>query len=118
MNLMDDMRERAKANVQRVAFFEGENPTMIKAVAELTDQGLASCVVVGNVEAIEKNAAEQGVSLDGVELVDLADEEANEVLAQRFEVLPSCRWKAKGAPAVPRPRTLRGFLSALGGPLR
>ena len=40
MNLMDDMRKRAKANVQRVAFFEGENPTMIKAVAELTDQGL------------------------------------------------------------------------------
>ena len=65
MNLMDDMRERAKADVQRVAFFEGENPTMIKAVAELTAQGLASCVVVGNVEAIEKNAAEQGPAAAG-----------------------------------------------------
>ena len=115
MNLMDDMRERAKADVQRVAFFEGENPTMIKAVSELTAQGLASCVVVGNVEAIEKNAAEQGVSLDGVELVDLADEEANEVLAQRFEVLPSCRWKAKGVRRrVVRPMERALMMQALG----
>ena len=115
MNLMDDMRERAKADVQRVAFFEGENPTMIKAVAELTAQGLASCVVVGNVEAIERNAAEQGVSLEGVELVDLADEEANEALAQRFEVLPSCRWKAKGVRRrVVRPMERALMMQALG----
>jgi phosphate acetyltransferase len=57
MNLMDDMRERAKADVQRVAFFEGENPTMIKAVAELTAEGLATCTVVGERRGDQRNAA-------------------------------------------------------------
>ena len=64
MSLMDEMRERAAADVQRVAFFEGENPTMIKAIAELTAEGLAVCTVVGNVEKIRANAEAQGVSLD------------------------------------------------------
>ena len=96
MSLMDEMRERAAADAQRVAFFEGENPTMIKAIAELTAEGLAVCTVVGNAEKIRANAEAQGVSLGGVELVDLADEEANEVIARRFEALPSCQWKAKG----------------------
>jgi phosphate acetyltransferase len=115
MNLMDAMRERAKADVQRVAFFEGENPTMIKAVAELTAEGLATCTVVGDAEAIRKNADEQGVSLAGVELVDLADEEANEAIAQRFEVLPSCRWKAKGVRRrVTRPMERALMMQALG----
>ena len=115
MNLMDDMRERAKKDVQRVAFFEGENPTMIKAVAQLTAEGLATCTVVGNAEAIRKNAAEQGVSLAGVELVDLADEEANEAIAQCFEVLPSCRRKAKGVRRrVARPMERALMMQALG----
>ena len=96
MSLMDEMRERAAADAQRVAFFEGENPTMIKAIAELTAEGFAVCTVVGNAEKIRANAEAQGVSLGGVELVDLADEEANEVIARRFEALPSCQWKAKG----------------------
>lgn len=96
MSLMDEMRERAAADAQRVAFFEGENPTMIKAIAELTAEGLAVCTVVGNAEKIRANAEAQGVSLGGVELVDLADEEANEAIARRFEALPSCQWKAKG----------------------
>lgn len=96
MSLMDEMRERAAADAQRVAFFEGENPTMIKAIAELTAEGLAFCTVVGNAEKIRANAEALGVSLGGVELVDLADEEANEVIARRFEALPSCQWKAKG----------------------
>ena len=50
-----------------------------------------------------------------MELVDLADEEANEVLAQRFEVLPSCRWKAKGVRRrVARPMERALMMQALG----
>jgi phosphate acetyltransferase len=115
MDLMEDMRGRARANVQRVAFFEGENPTMIRAVAELAGQGLASCVVVGNAEAVRRNAEAQGVSLEGVELVDLADAEANEAFAQRYEALPSCPWKPKGVRRrVARPMERALMMQALG----
>lgn len=115
MDLMESMRERAKASVQRVAFFEGENPTMIKAVAELAAEGLAACTVVGDPAAIRANADAQDVSLAGVELVDLTDAEANEAFAQRYEALPSCPWKKKGVRRrVARPMERALMMQALG----
>lgn len=109
MDLMESMRERARKDVQRVAFFEGENPTMIRAVAECQRSGVADCTVVGDAAKVLANAREQGVTLEGVTLVDLADEEANEALAQRFEALPSNRWKPKGV----RRRVVRPMERAL-----
>lgn len=115
MDLMESMRGRAKQNVQRVAFFEGENPTMIKAVAELAGEGLARCVVVGDPAAIRANAEAQGVGLAGVELVDLTDADANEAFAQRFEQLPGCPWKPKGVRRrVARPMERALMMQALG----
>lgn len=115
MDLMESVRERAKADVQRVAFFEGENPTMIRAVAELAAEGLAACTVVGDAAAVRANAEAQGADLAGVTLVDTADAEANEAFAQRYEVLPSCPWKSKGVRRrVARPMEHALMMQALG----
>lgn len=95
MDLMQQLRERAAANPQKVAFFEGTNPKISQTVAELTAAGLAKCVLVGDDEAIRATAAEAGASLEGVEIVDLADAEATEEFAQRFEAAPDCPFKPK-----------------------
>ncbi len=115
MDLMESVRERAKANPQRVAFFEGDNPTMIKAVAECQATGVAVCTVVGDAAAIRANAEAQGADLTGVTLVDLADAEANEAFAQRYEALPSNPWKSKGVRRrVVRPMERALMMQALG----
>lgn len=115
MDLMESVRERAKRNPQRVAFFEGENPTMIRAVAECQATGVASCTVVGDADRIGANAEAQGVSLEGVDVVDLADEGANEAFAQRYGQLPSCPWKPKGVRRrVVRPMEQALMMQALG----
>ena len=96
MDLMQRLEERARANVQRVAFFEPENPRILKTMEELTTRGLARCLAVGERTAIEAAAAEAGCDLAGITVVDLTDEGANEAFAQRFEAVDGCPFKAKG----------------------
>lgn len=96
MDLMQQLEERARANAQRVAFFEPENPRILKTMEELTTRSLARCLAVGERAAIEAAAAEAGCDLAGITVVDLTDEGANEAFAQRFEAIDGCPFKAKG----------------------
>ena len=73
MDLMQTLRERAAARPMRVAFPEGDNETMMRAVRELADEGLAQCVLVGDGAELARLAVERGISLDGIEVVDVTD---------------------------------------------
>ena len=95
MDLMEQLRERAAAKPQKVAFFEGDNPKICQTVAELVAGNLAECFLVGDAAAIASAAEEAGVSLDGATIVDVTDAEANEAFAQRFEATPDCPFKSK-----------------------
>lgn len=95
MSLMDDLRARAAARPMRVAFFEATDPKILATVDELTGDGLAQCVLVGDAADIKDAATEQGVDLTSVELVDVTDDEATEAFAQRFESEPDSPFKPK-----------------------
>ncbi len=97
MDLMQSLRERAAARPMRVAFPEGENETMMRAVRELADQGLAQCVLVGDGAELARLANERGISLEGIEVVDVCDEDANAACCERYLAHPDCRYKPKGA---------------------
>ena len=77
MDLMQTLREQAAAKPMRVAFPEGENETMMQAVAKIAAERLAECVLVGDGGKLKELADERGISLDGIEIVDVTDEEAN-----------------------------------------
>ena len=96
MDLMQQLRERAAANPQKVAFFEGNNPKMMETVGELDKAGLAKCFLVGDGAELAKVAEEVGVNLENITIIDITDAEANEAFAQRFEVIPDCPFRAKG----------------------
>lgn len=95
MDLMEQLRERAAANPQKVAFFEGTNPKMMETVGELAKAGLAECFLVGDGAALRATAEEVGVDLATVTVVDVTDDEANEAFAQHFESAPDCPFKPK-----------------------
>ena len=97
MDLMQTLRERAAARPMRVAFPEGDNETMMRAVRELADEGLAQCVLVGDGAELARLAGERGISLDGIEVVDVTDEAANAACCERYLAHPDCRYKPKGA---------------------
>lgn len=96
-DLMQGLRERAAREPMRVAFPEGHNETMMRAVAELTAAGLCQCVLVGDGEQLRKLAEERGISLEGVQIVDVCDEEGNAACCERYLAHPDCRYKPKGA---------------------
>lgn len=115
MSLMDRLRERACANRMRVAFPEGDDETMMRAVAEITAQGIADCVLVGDAEELRRLADERGISLEGIELADINDEAVNADVAERYLALPGCPFKAKGvARRLARPMEHAFILQVLG----
>lgn len=97
MELMQTLRERAAAKPMRVAFPEADNETMMAAIAQLRDEKLAQCVMVGDAAELKRLADERGISLEGIEIVDVTDEEANAACCERYLAHPDCRFKAKGA---------------------
>ncbi len=66
---------RAARSPKRIVFPEGEEPKIIRAAAILVDDGIAHPILLGNRATIERIAAEQRISLDGVLIDDPATSE-------------------------------------------
>ena len=76
--LTQQIYDTARTSPQRVVFAEGTHPSMMKAAIKAKDEGLCHPVLLGNDERIEKLAKELGLSLEGVEVVNLRhDREAD-----------------------------------------
>ncbi len=69
--LTQQIFDAARTAPQRVVFAEGTHPSMMKAAIKAKDEGLCHPILLGNDERIEKLAKELGLSLDGVEVVNL-----------------------------------------------
>ncbi|MDR0547659.1 MAG: NADP-dependent malic enzyme, partial [Dysgonamonadaceae bacterium] len=69
--LIRDLTDMAVKNPKRVVFAEGGHENMLKAAAQVRDEGIAHPILLGNDERIEKLAAEYHINLDGIEIVNL-----------------------------------------------
>ncbi len=67
------MTSRARRRRARVVLPEGHNDAIIRAAAQLVEEGVARPVLIGRRERVEEKAAAMGVSLDGVDVVYAAD---------------------------------------------
>ncbi|PLX99258.1 MAG: phosphate acetyltransferase [Desulfuromonas sp.] len=70
MHLVDQIKAKARANLQTVVLPEGYDDRMIEASAQIIADKLANVVLLGNSETLLAKAAELGVSLDGVTLIN------------------------------------------------
>ncbi|MEQ4514457.1 MAG: phosphate acetyltransferase, partial [Pantoea agglomerans] len=65
------LTELARKAGKRVVLPEGDEPRTVKAAAICAERGIATCVLLGNPDEIQRVAAAQGVELGkGVEIVD------------------------------------------------
>lgn len=69
--VLDTIREQAKKLNRKICLTESDDIRNLKAAEKLVQLGYARPVLVGCEESIRKLAAENGVSLEGVELVDV-----------------------------------------------
>ncbi|MCL2810789.1 MAG: phosphate acetyltransferase [Clostridia bacterium] len=72
MGLLQQIRDKARANPRRIVLPEGLEERTVSAAAQVTAQGIAQVVLVGGEAAIRQKAQELGVDLTGVEIQDPA----------------------------------------------
>jgi len=70
------MTNRARRHPARIVFPEGHNDTIIRAAAQMVEEGVAVPVLIGRPPRVEEKAQLLGVKLDGVEIVYAADLES------------------------------------------
>ncbi|GHT67225.1 phosphate acetyltransferase [Spirochaetia bacterium] len=85
MDFVKDMRAKAKSLQKKLVLPEGTEKRTIKAARIIVDEGLASLVVlVGKEGDIQKAAADEGISLKGIEVVNPAFAASLEKYAHEF----------------------------------
>jgi phosphate acetyltransferase len=88
-----DIREKAKKKRVPVAFPDAEDVRTLKAALTLKDQKIAEPRLVGNPDAILKIAKENGLSLDGIPIVNpVTDGSRDELVNLLFEKRKSKGW--------------------------
>lgn len=73
MHLVEQIKEKARANKQTVVLPEGYDDRMIEAAGQIVADGLADIVLLGDPQKLQAKADELKVSLDGVTLLAPAD---------------------------------------------
>jgi phosphate acetyltransferase len=81
---MEQLRLKAKNNPQRVVLPEAEEEKILRAARQVRDMGIAYPVLVGKPETVSSFAANIGVSLDNITVVDHTNEEKVEYYVNEY----------------------------------
>jgi phosphate acetyltransferase len=68
--ILQNIRERAAADIQHIILPEGEDPRTLEAAAICAAERIAKITIIGNDEKVRSVAVECGANLNGVEILD------------------------------------------------
>ena len=92
MGIVEKVREKAKQDIRTVVLPEGDEKRTVRAAATVKKEGLAEPVLLGEEEKVLATAAELGVDLTGIRIIDpKKSEKLNDYAAALYELR-----KAKG----------------------
>lgn len=84
MDLLAEFKEKAKANKRRIVLPEGNELRTLKGAAQAAVEGLAEPILLGDAAEIRDLAAKEGISLDGLTIVDIASSADLPAFAEQF----------------------------------
>ncbi|MDR2194779.1 MAG: phosphate acetyltransferase [Treponema sp.] len=120
MDFVKTMREKAASMRKRLVLAEGTEPRTIQAARILIDEKLAGSVtLVGNEADVRSAAAREGVSLDGVAIVDPESSPKLDAYSRAYYAMKHEKDEAKlkaGKP-VPKPATPQSARAEIVEPL-
>ena len=70
MEFMKDLRIRAAAAKRTIVLPEGDEPRTVKAAKQITCEGIANVILVGNADKIRETAVSTGTDITGIKIVD------------------------------------------------
>ncbi len=80
---LDDMFEKAKADVKTIVLPEGNDKRIVQAARKIADEKIAHLIVLGK----EQEVAAHGISLDGIDIIDPETSDKLESYAQKLAEL-------------------------------
>ncbi|MGC9318838.1 MAG: phosphate acetyltransferase [Armatimonadota bacterium] len=83
-DVMERIKERVAGLGKRIALPEADDERMILATETITEEKLAEVVLVGRPDVVRPLADAHGVALDGVEIIDIDDQEVHERCADLY----------------------------------
>lgn len=84
MDLLAEFKEKAKANKRRIVLPEGNELRTLKGAAQAAAEGLAEPILLGDAAEIRDLAAKEGISLDGLTIIDIASSADLPAFAEQF----------------------------------
>ena len=70
MSFIEEMKLKAKSNIKRIILPESEDLRILKATEQIMNEGFAKVILIGDSESINKIASENGVNIEGAEIVN------------------------------------------------
>lgn len=84
--IISGLQEKAKQDLKKVVFTEGEKFRVLKAAAETVEEGYLKPIVLGDEELIKEIANEYSINLNGIEIIDYLDDK-NQNLREKYAEL-------------------------------
>jgi malate dehydrogenase (oxaloacetate-decarboxylating)(NADP+) len=89
--VMWSLMSAAKRSPKRFVFCEGQEPKILRAAQIIREEGLGSALLLGRRERVEAGAAEAGIKLDGLEIIDPREDPRLEEFADHYHRLRARR---------------------------
>ena len=89
MNLIENIKEKAKSNPGRVAFPEANDAKMVQAIDEVSREKYCDVVIVGHIDEVKALCQESKIDDSTWNYVDSNDEEYKEKILQKYLKLPN-----------------------------
>lgn len=70
MDVLKNFKKKAASDKKRIVFPEGNDERIIRAAQKVEEENLADVIILGDENQISKEAAQYGVNLDGVEIIN------------------------------------------------
>ena len=113
-NVLEEIKNKAKSLNKTIVLCEGEDKRVVEAAAEITKQGIAKIVLIGNEEECKKVAPD--VDLTGITLIDpLTSDKTTEYAAILYEVRKAKGMTEEEALKQAKDRTMFGALMLKAG---
>lgn len=84
VNILDQIRAKARDKNRKVVLPEGEEPRTIAAAKEIVEEKIARVTLLGNKDTIAKLASESGLNLDTVTVIDPVSSEYHDEFTAEF----------------------------------
>jgi phosphate acetyltransferase len=91
-NFISEVRAKAKQLKKTIVLPDATDPRTLKAAKIIVDEGIATALLIGNTDTVQKIANEQNISLNGIQIIDPEKSDLLKSFSEKFYELR----KAKG----------------------